>query len=40
MTCRCGHHADDHQDRCAGECYDPDYGTYKCLCPAYVGATA
>ena len=37
--CECGHDIDRHCDglgRCAGESYDSEYGTFRCLCPAYI----
>ena len=33
--CSCGHPAADHQPRCTGQCTDPIYGIYRCLCHAY-----
>lgn len=39
MNCTCGHDDTEHLDsagRCEGQCYDSDYGTYKCLCFAYT----
>jgi hypothetical protein len=34
--CECGHPDTDHKlgvGRCAGDCYDPEYGVFKCMCP-------
>lgn len=39
MTCSCGHDADEHTDRtgrCEGDCYDPEYGRFNCLCPYFT----
>lgn len=36
--CVCGHKPVDHggkYGRCEGQCYDPEYGTFACLCFAY-----
>ncbi len=36
--CQCGHLPDEHfmdRGRCGGECFDPDYGTFACLCYGY-----
>ena len=37
--CQCGHGTDTHHEqlgRCEGQCYDADYGTFRCLCPYYT----
>jgi hypothetical protein len=37
--CECGHDIDRHCDglgRCDGQSYDSEYGTFRCLCPAYI----
>lgn len=37
--CACGHPADEHQNgggRCTGQCVDPRYGRYGCVCPYYT----
>ena len=33
----CDHLASEHPDagRCVGDCFDPDYGFYKCVCPRF-----
>ena len=36
--CTCGHQPGDHSGkygRCEGECFDPEYGRFGCLCFAY-----
>lgn len=36
--CECGHLGSDHDNligRCSGDCFDPEYGTFRCLCPMY-----
>ena len=40
FDCACGHPPRDHVNgsgRCDGECYDPEYGIFACLCHAYEG---
>jgi hypothetical protein len=35
--CECGHPEENHCHgigRCDGESYDPEYGVFKCMCPA------
>lgn len=37
--CACGHPPEDHQHqtgRCTGQCTDPHYGRYACVCPYYT----
>jgi hypothetical protein len=31
--CECGHDINRH---CDGQSYDSEYGTFRCLCPAYI----
>ena len=37
--CQCGHDTDEHRDklgRCDGQCHDPEYGQFSCLCPYFI----
>ena len=40
QPCMCGHDSHEHQNgggRCQGQCIDPRYGQYRCVCPYYTG---
>ena len=37
--CQCGHDTETHHDnlgRCEGQCHDPEYGQFSCLCPYFM----
>ena len=36
--CECGHKGSEHEGlvgRCGGECVDPEYGVFLCMCHTY-----